>query len=326
MKILFVTATRIGDAVLSTGLLRHLIERYPGAALTIAAGPLAAPLFSEVPGLARRIVVEKKARGLHWLSLYGQVAAAHWDLAVDLRGSALTYLLWARQRRVMAKGNPEEHRVRQLARLFDCDPPPAPTLWLGAQHRAAADRLVPPDAPVLAIGPAANWQRKEWRPARFAELATRLTAPNGPLPGARIVVMAAAHERAQAAPLLAALPSGRAIDLVGKVDLLTAAAILRNAALFVGNDTGLMHVAAASGAPTLGLFGPSNVKEYAPWGPRAAFVQTAIPYSRLFPPGFDRFTTDSMLDSLSVDMAEEGARALLHRVTGVAARFEGLMQ
>ena len=319
MKILFVTATRIGDAVLSTGLLRYLIESHPDAALTIAAGPLAAPLFAEAPGLARLIVVEKKARGLHWLSLYGQVAAAHWDLAVDLRGSALTYLLWARQRRVMGKGSPEEHRVRQLARLFDCEQPPAPTLWLGAQHRAAADRLVPPGAPVLAIGPAANWERKEWRAARFAELAARLTASNGPLPGARIVVMAAAHERTQAAPVIAALPSGRVIDLVGKVDLLTAAAILRNAALFVGNDTGLMHVAAASGAPTLGLFGPSNVREYAPWGPRAAYVHTAVSYAELYKPGWHLTPPDSMMDSLSVDMAEEGARGLLQRIKGEAA-------
>lgn len=319
MKILFVTATRIGDAVLSTGLLRHLIERYPGAALTIAAGPLAAPLFADVPGLARVIVVEKKAGKLHWPALYMQVVGSRWDLVVDLRGSALAYLLRVQERRVMAKGYAAEHRVHQLARLFDLEPPPAPMLWFGAQHSAAATALVPTGAPVLAVGPAANWQGKEWRAARFAELAQRLTAPNGPLPGARVAVMAAAHERAQAAPVIAALPRERVIDLVGKLDLLTAAAILRNAVLFVGNDTGLMHLAAAAGAPTLGLFGPSNVKVYAPWGPRAAFVQTAIPYSRLFPPGWNRFTTDSMLDSLSVDMAEEGARALLLRVTGVAA-------
>lgn len=319
MKILFVTATRIGDAVLSTGLLRYLVERYPGAAFTIAAGPLAAPLFAEMPGLDRLIVVEKKARGRHWLSLYGQVAATRWDLAVDLRGSALAYLLWARQRRVMGKGNPAEHRVHQLARLFDLEPPPAPILWLGAQHCDAANRLVPPNAPVLVVGPTANWQGKEWRTARFAELAARLTAPNGPLPGARIVVMAAAHEQAQAAPVIAALPRERVVDLVGKLDLLTAAAILRKAALFVGNDTGLMHIAAAAGAPTLGLFGPSNVKEYAPWGPRAAYVQTATPYLQLFQPGWDRFTTDSMMDSLSVDMAEEGARGLLQRLKGEAA-------
>ncbi|SRR5579875_355028 len=319
MEILFVTATRIGDAVLSTGLLRYLIERYPGTRLTVAAGPLAAPLFSEVPGLARLIVVEKKPRGLHWLRLYAQVAAGRWDLAVDLRGSALTYLLRARERRVMAKGDPQEHRVRQLARLFDLEPPPAPTLWLGARHREAAAHLVSPGAKLLAIGPAANWPRKEWRAARFAELALRLTAPQGPLPGARVAVMAAAHERRQAEPVIAALPADRVVDLVGKVDLLTAGAILRDAALFVGNDTGLMHLAAAAGAPTLGLFGPSNVKQYAPWGPRAAYVQTALGYWELYKPGWHLTPPDSMMDSLSVDMAEDGAHALLQRVEGKAA-------
>ena len=318
MRILFVTATRIGDAVLSTGLLRYLTERYPGAALTIAAGPLAAPLFAEVPGLARLIVVEKKPRGLHWLSLWREVAKTHWDLAVDLRGSALAYLLWARRRRVTAKGNPEEHRVHQLARAFDLEPPPAPMLWLGERHLEAAAKLVPPDAPLLVIGPAANWERKEWRAARFAELASRLIAPTGPLAGARVAVIAAAHERAQAAPVIAALPGDRVIDLVGTLDLLTAGAILREAALFVGNDTGLMHLAAAAGAPTLGLFGPSNVKEYAPWGPRAATVQTAIGYRELYKPGWHLTPPDSMMDSLSVDRAEEGARTLLKRVKGEA--------
>ena len=319
MKILFVTATRIGDAVLSTGLLRYLIERYSGAAFTVAAGPLAAPLFTEVPGLAKLIVVEKKARGLHWFSLWRQVATTRWDLAVDLRGSALTYLLWARQRRVMAKGDPDEHRVRQLARLFKLEPPPMPTLWLGARHLEAAAKLVPADAPLLVIGPAANWERKEWRAARFAELALRLTGSAGPLAGARVAVMAAAHERAQAQPVVDALPAERVIDLVGRIDLLTAGAILRHAALFVGNDTGLMHLSAAAGAPTLGLFGPSNVKEYAPWGPRAAYVHTALGYWELYKPGWHLTPHDSMMDSLSVDMAEEGARALLERVKGEAA-------
>ena len=60
MDILFVTATRIGDAVLSTGLISYLIDRYPGARLTIAAGPVAAPLFDAVPGLERLVVVEKQ--------------------------------------------------------------------------------------------------------------------------------------------------------------------------------------------------------------------------------------------------------------------------
>src|SRR6185312_11928616 len=132
--------------------------------------------------------------------------------------------------------------------------------------------LAPPGGPILAVGPAANWRGKEWRAERFAELARRLTAPGGILPGARVAVLAAAHERAQAAPLLAALPPARTIDLVGRVDLLDAAALLRRAALFIGNDTGIMHIAAAMGTPTLGLFGPSLPEHYAPWGPHTAVV------------------------------------------------------
>src|SRR5579864_1257421 len=113
MHILFVTATRIGDAVLSTGLLSHVIGRFPGARLTIAAGPVAAPLFEAVPGLERLVVLRKRRWSLHWLALFARTASRRWDLVVDLRGSALAWMLRADERRVMAKGDGGEHRVRQ---------------------------------------------------------------------------------------------------------------------------------------------------------------------------------------------------------------------
>jgi heptosyltransferase-3 len=315
MRILFVTATRIGDAVLSTGLLSHVIARFPDARLTIAAGPAAAPLFETVPGLDRLIVLHKRRWALHWLALYARTIGRRWDLVVDLRGSALAWLLWAGERRVTAKGDPSEHRVRQLARLFGLEPPPSPVIWTAPRHDRAAEALVPPGAPVLAIGPAANWRGKEWRAEHFAELAMRLTAPDTPFAAARVAVLAAAHERAQAAALLAALPPGRVIDLVGKTDLLTAAAVLRRCALFIGNDTGLMHLAAAAGTPTLGLFGPSAVEQYAPWGRRTAVVRTVVAY----PIGYDYRTTDTLMDGLSMAEVEMAARDLWRRAVGQAA-------
>jgi lipopolysaccharide heptosyltransferase III len=319
MKILFVTATRIGDAVLSTGLLGHLVERHHGARFTIAAGPVAAPLFQAVPGLERLIVVTKQPYRLHWAALYRRVASRRWDVAVDLRGSALPYLLWTRERRIMGKGDAGEHRVRQLARLYGLDPPPAPRLWLAPEHEAQAAALVPAGAPVLAIGPAANWRGKQWRAERFAELARVLTAPGGILPQGRVAVLAAAHDRAQAAPVLDAVPPARRIDLVGRVDLLTAAAVLRRSALFIGNDTGLMHMAAAVGTPTLGLFGPSPVAQYAPWGAHSAVAATAVPAAELIGPGFDHRTTGTLMESLSVAAAAAAARCLWERVAGAAA-------
>jgi lipopolysaccharide export system permease protein len=318
MRILFVTATRIGDAVLSTGVLSHLLDRYPGARVTVAAGRDAAPLFADVPGLERIIAIEKQRWRMHWLGLYRVVALKRWDVVVDLRASALAYLVSAKQRYVARKRQVGEHRVKQMARIFALDTPPSPHLYIGPQREAEAASLVPQGAPVLAIGPAANWRGKEWRGERFAELAQRLTAPGGLFPNARVAVLAAAHERAQAMPLLEAL-GPRAIDLVGKIHLLTVAAVIKRSALFIGNDTGLMHLAAATGTPTLGLFGPSPIDQYAPWGPHCAVVATAIPHKDLIPPDFDRLTTDTLMDSLSVDMAEAAARQLWARTAGKAA-------
>jgi ADP-heptose:LPS heptosyltransferase len=67
-----------------------------------------------------------------------------------------------------------------------------------------------------------------------------------------------------ARPVLQLLPG--AIDLCGTLSLPEAAACLARAVLYVGNDSGLMHLAAATGTPTLGLFGPTPSAEYAPAG------------------------------------------------------------
>jgi heptosyltransferase III len=320
MRILFITGTRIGDAVLSTGLLGHLVERHRGARFTIAAGPAAAPLFDAVPGLELLLTVEKRRFALHWLTLYGHVVLRAWDLVVDLRGSALAFLLAARERRIIAKGEPHEHRVQQLGRLFDLDPPPAPRLWTTPDHERQAALLVPSGGPVLAIGPAANWGGKQWPAERFAALAERLTGAGGTLPGARVAVLAAAHEWAQAQPVLDALPPERRLDLVGRTDLLTAAAALRRASLFIGNDTGIMHIAAAMGTPTLGLFGPSLEQHYAPWGPRSAVVRTAKSYGEIVgAPDYDYRSSRTHMESLSVDAVEAAARRLWASIEGEAA-------
>jgi heptosyltransferase III len=315
-RILFVTATRIGDSVLSTGLLGHLLDRYPEARFTIVAGPVAAPLFAAMPRLESLIALAKRSHSRHWLDLYPRIATTRWDLVVDLRGSALSWLLWTRHRRVIAKGNPGEHRVVQLSHLFGLNEPPAPRLWTSAADEAAAARLLGPETtPVLGIGPSANWGAKQWRGERFAELALRLTASGAAFADARIAVFGAPAERAIIDPVIAALPADRRIDLVDAGALPVVAACLKRCAMFIGNDTGLMHMAAATGTPTLGLFGPSPVTQYGPWGDHSAAVLTPISYEELVgDPGFDHRRQLTLMDSLTVDAAEAGAIALAARV------------
>lgn len=290
MRILFVTSTRIGDSVLSTGLLGHLLAAHPAARFTVACGPAAAGLFARMPRLERLIVVAKRKLSLHWLDLWQRVVFTRWDLVVDLRASALAWMVPARRRVVGRGGRRPGHRLEHLGAALGLSPPPLPVAWTAPADEARAEALLP-GGPWLVLGPTANWAEKVWPAERFVALAEALTAPGGALTGARVAVLGGpgAAEYAMAAPVLAALPGS--LDLVGRLALPEAAAVLRRAALYVGNDSGLMHLAAAAGAPVIGLFGQSDPREYGPAGPRAVAVQadgepfrtsmTALPVDRV---------------------------------------------
>jgi len=150
---------------------------------------------------------------------------------------------------------------------------------------------------------------------RFLQLAQRLTGPDGLLPGARVAVFGAPNERAAAQPLLDGLPGEQLIDLIGRIDLPEVLACLGRGDLFIGNDSGLMHMAAAAGIPTLGLFGPSREELYGPWGGKAASVRTDLGFDDIRnDPAYDYHSQDSWMDTLSVEKVETAARALLTKI------------
>ncbi len=295
MRILFITSNRLGDAVLSTGLLDHLIHRHPDAAITVACGPVAEGVFARMPNRARTIVLEKRPYSLHWLPLWASSATTLWDLVVDIRGSLLAWMVPTRRRAVMrARAG---HKTVQLASVLGLGAAPLPVAWTATEDRARAAALLPPGRPIIGLGPTANWEPKVWPSDRFARLFHALDRDAVPA----VFAGPGEAERAMAAPLLAALPG--AIDLVGRLTLPEVAACLARCALFVGNDSGLMHLAAAAGAPTLGLFGPTSAAEYAPAGPRAAVA----------------LSSSARMEDLSVETAVQAASRLMERAELVQA-------
>tara|TARA_B100000686_G_scaffold348082_1_gene438298 strand:- start:176 stop:943 length:768 start_codon:yes stop_codon:yes gene_type:complete len=251
---------------------------------------------------------------MHWLSLWNQCVGDYWDEIYDLRGSLLTGFLLSRRRTVGRYRNINQHRVEEIADLVEISPPPEPRLWLSETAVLEANKLIPADVPVFAIGPTANWGGKRWPIERFADLALRAIGKNGVLPNAKVAVLGTEEERSTAEHILQIIPTGSRIDLIGKpLDL--AAACIANARLFAGNDSGLMHIAAATGTPTLGLFGPSPERRYGPWGIHCMSVRTRETYEELVnAPEFNYRSQDSLMKSLTVEMAYDALFALCRKV------------
>ncbi len=307
MRLLFITSNRLGDAVLSTSVLRHYVETYPGIRVTVACGPVAAPIFEAVPGLERIIEMPKQKRGGHWWKLWKSVAFRWWDIIVDLRGSATAFVLpgW---KRVVLKGNDDSvHRVEQLARLIGVDRPLNPKIWLDPIHVKRAQEILSSFAgrPLLVVGPTANWGGKMWPIDRFQDLVGRLTSITGPLPNAHVLLVGAPSEIEKAQELISSIADDRRTVVFGTEHLLTVQACLEKADLYIGNDSGLMHMAAASGSPTVGLFGPSRPENYAPYGKKTAYVCTDRNYDQILADGVDWKSQKSLMTDLSVDKVFE---------------------
>ena len=312
-RILFITATRIGDAIMNMGVLDHLITAHPDARITVGCGPLAAPLFRAIPEVERVIVMKKQKGGGHWLKLWRESVGHRWDMVVDLRGSLTSWFLWAGQRFVK-RPNPRagvRHRVEEAAEVLRLGAAPGTRLWIDAAGEARADAELPQGQTVLALSPAASAVFKEWAPERFSELALRLTAEDGLLPGAAIAIFGGPGDEARTQAVKAGLEARTVIDLTGQLDLVEAAACLKRAALFVGNDSGLMHMAAAAGTPTLGLFGPTDERLYAPWGEKARIVRAGDRFDERERRALADTSRESLMGALQVDAVERAAAELM---------------
>ncbi len=301
MRALLITSNRLGDAVLTTGAVPYLAARYPGVRLTVACGSLPAPLFEAMPQVEEVWRIDKQPRSRHWWSLWKRAIGRFWVHVIDLRGSAFAFTVASRRRTVMGPDRSRRHRVMHLTETLGADAPLAPTLSWREADAAEAERRLGGARSWIAIGPTANWVGKQWQADRFGALAQALIAPGGLYADANVLIAGAPGEEAMAAPVIESLPRARTLAAFGW-PLPVLAAALAKTRLYVGNDSGLMHMAAAVSTPTVGLFGPSRDEHYAPWGPNTRVVRTRSSVQELKSgPGYHHTTTGSVMGEITVD-------------------------
>lgn len=345
-RILVLRYRFIGDTILTVPFLRNLRRAEPDARIVWVVAPGSSDVVRGIPYVDEMVfwdpvTIHADSRGEHrtlaakWRFIKA-LRAQRFDKAYVLKRSlssaVIAWLSGARERVgfdtegrgfLLTRRVPyrhDRHEVLNFLEVLRADGVPVTDdyleSWSSDDELRKADEILAregfaPGDRFAVIHPFAAIPQRGWHLDDFALLAARLGEQ-----GLRVAVLGAPRERGifeQSRELF-----GSCADLVGKSDLRTSMALLRRAALFVGNDSGIMHLAAAAGTPLVALFGPQSPVKFGPWSERARIIYKQFPCS----PCRQKFFTEcepsprmkpACMEAISVEDVLESCRELLGR-------------
>lgn len=288
-RVLVVRLRSIGDTVLATPSLYALRRFLPGVQIDVLLESWVAPVL-EGSELVDNVITVERSSTVSRARVARRLRAERYDVAYNLHGGTTATLL--------IRSSGAKHRVGyqdyQYSRLLNHTAPPASQLWgtekthsveqqlallgwtgvpvsdrpptqLAVTEKAklsVAERLqaagVDEARPLALIHPAAAFDTKQWASRNFARVAEELSAR-----GFNCVAIAAPNEKQVISALIE--DSQTHIDAFTDLSLPEVTALCARSRLFVGNDSGVAHIAAAVGTPSVVIFGSSNVAHWRPW-------------------------------------------------------------
>lgn len=307
----------MGDCLLLTSPLRALKEQFPGFRISVLVESRFADCFDGNPDIDEVFAVRRKKEALALLT-------RKFELILNLHGgpTSLMYSLMARgphfgfeqfqysalYRGLLPPPKQEAHSVEATMTAFQWlgvarrDPPPLRYEF----HAVEATRIQSSfSKPYAVIHPGALMETKRWEARRFAQLARALQDL-----GLAVVLTCGPGEESMAAEVAKDVPSPKLVFGLGIPEL---AELMRGAALYAGNDSGPMHLAAAVGTPVVALWGSSDSRRWRPWSVNHAVVQNPFEcnpcagYRCLVAP------TPLCIESVTVEQAIAGAKQVLQR-------------
>ena len=283
----------IGDAVMSEPALSAIRQTFPKADITLLVKPAVAELFQQHPAIDRLLVYEHRGRHARlsgrW-RLACELRRGRFDLAILLQNAfeaaLLTFLAGIPRRYgygtdgrgfllsdsiTVLERSSLEHQSRYYMDLLHplgvTTSATVPQLFVSESEEQrmsqrlaeagiqAADRLI-------GVNPGSTYgSAKRWLPERFAQVADRMAAQFG----ARVVIVGAMGEEALGQAIADKMHS-KPVVLSGRTSVRELMAVIKCCRLFVTNDTGPMHIAAAFGVPIVAVFGPTDFKTTLPFG------------------------------------------------------------
>lgn len=344
-SILLIQLGDIGDVVLSFPAIRALRENFPNAKLVVAVRKKAAELIADCSWTTAVISINKEPRKWYQELTYQKnfllkLWKYQFDLAIDLRadprGAVLAFLSGARQRvgffqkghpfwrnwlfthLATPHGKPDNHMTEYYSNLlaeYHITPSDIwPVIVVSEQKQEMAGKLfneenVPQDRPIIAVQPFCLWQYKEWGAEKYIKLIQQIrTAYNLP-----VIITGSPEERVRADRITESC-GNHVYNLAGKTPMGLLPAVLKACRLFIGSDSAGMHIAAGVGTPTVTIYGPSSVSDWAPRGSKHSIVHTELSCLPCHQKGCDGSGTSQCLEELTVDEVMPAIKCQLDRI------------
>jgi ADP-heptose:LPS heptosyltransferase len=304
-RILLMRIERIGDLLMALDAVADVVAAAPGAEIDLVVGSWNQEIARSIPGIHRvetldaawlarnasgRSIPQLLARAREWRS-------RQYDLAINFEPDIRSHFLLAASGAARTagfrsggggplldvalsfdpRGHTRDNARRLVAAVLDVPPRTKPfRLELPDSARERARELLgATGSPLVGVHASGGREIKQWPPERFAEVATRLARERG----AAIVLTGGADDRALVDATGRSISGRLIIDLAGRLDLMTLAAVLERLDLYITGDTGPMHLAAAVGTRVVAVFGPSDPVRYAPAEPQHRIVRIDLPCS-----------------------------------------------
>jgi heptosyltransferase-3 len=310
-SILILQTKYIGDLILASALAKNLQIAYPGAKVVflcetrfgsfLTAHGIASETVTFRRGSARGTILQ---RGLELWRVIRNLRRFGFDMTIDLTDSRTSHFIaMVVNAKTRVGYYPSEHPLRRFERQsINVQAKPfgygerhflyrylSPLEALGVDLRVKAPSIQPlplETARALALLDNSGLRRKafmvvhagasfpgrRWLPERFAAAIDTISTETG-----LSVVLVGGPDEAEANDQIMAMVSTPVVNLVGALSLETLLALLQEARLFLGNESGPMHMAAATGTPVVGLFGLTNPIRWGPVGAPSISMRPSMP-------------------------------------------------
>ena len=253
MHLLFISSNRIGDSLINLQVLNKYIRKNKkNIEVTLVSGSLPIPIYDDYSMISKRIILTKQKYNLHWFKLYKELSAFRYDEIVDFRSSLIGYFLRVKKRNIF-RMKKSKNIYKQIHHKFDTD--------VKKDFKILTDRVrnIFPNSNYACLAPFTNWAPKEWPTEQYVNIAKYLIDKGID----KIFILGSEEESSKFHHFESAL-GNKVINRCGKQHILNDYGLLQKSRLFIGNDSSMMHMAALSKTPTLGLFGPTNDNIYFP--------------------------------------------------------------